>query len=130
MNGFTAYLENALLNTLRGRAYSTETLYLALFTSPASDVAPGAEIADPAYARQKITFGAVVQQDAGSAIQNSADLVFPVATQDWGAVTDFGVFDSLTGGNMLFYGQLTAAKPIESNETLRFMAGQVTLKLG
>lgn len=120
----TDYLENAVLNhTLRNVPYTPPTtIYLAAFTSPTTDAGGGTEVAGNGYARQAVTFGA----PSGGAVANTNIVTFPVASPaGWGTVTHAAVFDSLTGGNMLRHGALTAAKTINAGDALTFQVGQV-----
>ena len=126
-NGFSDYLENAILNaTLRGVAYtSPATVYVALFTSDPTDAATGTEVSGGAYARQAITFGA---PSAGTC-SNSADVLFPIATAAWGTVTHIGIFDAASGGNLLYSAALTTSKTIAADDQLKLATGAVTVTL-
>lgn len=121
------YLENAIINaTLRGTAYtSPTTVYLALFTSDPTDAKTGTEVTGGAYARQTIAFNA---PSNGMAV-SSADVLFPVATASWGTVTHIGIMDALTGGNLLYHGQLTNTKTIATDDQLKIAAGDVSITL-
>lgn len=126
-NGFSDYLENALLNaTLRGVAYtSPTTVYVALFTSDPTDAGTGTEVSGGAYARQAVTFGA----PSNGTCSNSADVLFPIATAAWGTITHIAIFDAATGGNMLYSAPLTTSKTIASGDQLKVAAGDVTVSL-
>ena len=56
-------------------------------------------------------------------MSNNVDLAFPEATNDWGTITYVAVFDSATGGNMLYYEALTKSRIVQENATLMFKAG-------
>lgn len=126
-NGFSDYLENAILNaTLRGVAYTSPAkVYVALFTSDPTDAATGTEVSGGAYARQAITFGA---PSAGTC-SNSADVLFPIATAAWGTVTHIGIFDAASGGNLLYSAALTTSKTIAADDQLKLETGAVTVTL-
>lgn len=121
------YLENKLIDaTLRGVAYtSPATVYLALFTSDPTDANTGVEVTGGTYARQPITFGAA----SNGASSNSADVMYPVATANWGTIVSVGVYDAATGGNLLYYGSLTTSKVIQTNDQLKVNAGDITVTL-
>lgn len=121
------YLENKLIDaTLRGVAYtSPATVYLALFTSDPTDANTGVEVTGGAYARQPITFGVA----SNGASSNSADVMYPVATANWGTIVSVGVYDAATGGNLLYYGSLTTSKVIQTNDQLKVNAGDITVTL-
>jgi len=129
MGSKTDYLENAVLNYwLRanvGGLTSPATVYVGLFTATPSDTGGGTEVAGSGYARQVIAFSA--PSPAGTMV-NSAIIDFPAATgSGWGTVTHFAIFDALTVGNMLYWGDLDVAKVISLNDIFRFTASSVTI---
>jgi hypothetical protein len=130
---FSDFLEKALLNHVFGStAYARPAgLYVALYTSPASDAVAGAEpLSGGGYARVVATFVAAPDQsDGSSAMWNAQVLQFPVATGAWGTVTHCGIHDALTSGNMLAWGQLTTAKIIDVGDAVRFQANQLLVGL-
>ena len=84
------------------------------------------EISGNAYARQAVTFGAPAANGSGSTTGSksviSAQISFPTATGTWGLVCWAVVFDALTAGNKLLYGQLTTPQLIGSGNQLIFPA--------
>lgn len=121
------YLENELLDhTLTNTAYTpATTLYLALFTSDPGEDASGTEVTGGSYARKTVTFATA---SSGSSATN-ADVEFDVATANWGTVTHIAVFDALTTGNMLYYGELTTSKTINIGDQLKITSGDLTITL-
>lgn len=126
MSSFADYLEDAVLNhVFRNTALtSPTTVYLAGFTSAPSDAGGGTEATGGSYARVAITFDAPV---AGVIANQLVD--FPEATADWGTITHFGIFDAISGGNMLAWSPLTTSRLIETGDTLRAKAGDITITL-
>jgi hypothetical protein len=55
---------------------------------------------------------------------NANIVTFPAATADWGTIIAFSVWDTLTGGNFLWWGSVNAptGKIINSGDTLSFPA--------
>lgn len=141
MSAFSNYLESALLNaTLRGQNYTPpEGLYLALFTTDPTDDDAGAELTPasfPGYARMEILgdgtgFTAPEQQSDGSTRCTNASIVeFPLAVSDWpSAVAYFGLYDSASGGNLLFYGVVTPARTLIAGDNIRFPVGALRISL-
>lgn len=127
MAAMSNYLENALINaTLRNTTYtSPATVYVALFTSDPTDAGSGTEVSGGSYARQSATFAA---PSIGAAATN-ADIQFPQATGNWGTITHFGIYDALTTGNLLYHGQLTASKTIETGDVFKIATGNLTVTL-
>ena len=58
---------------------------------------------------------------------NATNVTFPTAGANWGTITSFGIFDAATGGNLLYFGNLTTARGISQGDTARFAAGDFTI---
>ena len=132
MTAFAAYTEDAILDHSLGTSAWTmpTTVYLALYTTAPAvpDGLGGVEVTNAgAYARQAIAFDAA---SAGTA-SNTAEVVFPTATANWGTVVAFAILDSGTwdAGNMLYYGNWAASKTISTNDIFRLPAGNLDISL-
>lgn len=123
MSGKSNYLETQILNhVLRNTAYSSPTtIYVALFTTAPTESGGGVEVTGGGYVRQPVTFTA----PAPDSCSNNADVTFPMATLDWGTVEAFALFDQASGGNMLYFANLTAPRDILTNDQFRFPSGQL-----
>ena len=88
--------------------------YIGLFTVAPSDAGGGTEVSGGSYARKSVAFTV-----SGNLATNSAAVEFDVATADWGTITSVAVFDAVSGGNMIAYATLTAAKTIANGDVLR-----------
>lgn len=138
MSAFSDYLEANILNaTLRGVAFPTPptTTYIALFTSDPLDDGSGTELTNvtaPGYARAPVTSSsgwtapAAPTPSSATTISNTGTIEFPEATDDWaGPITHFAIFDTLTGGNMLYHAVMTTPRTISLGDVLRFSAGSL-----
>lgn len=127
MAAMSNYLENALINaTLRNTSYSSPaTVYAALFTSDPTDAGTGTEVSGGSYTRKAITFGS----PSNGASTNSGAVEFDQATGNWGTITHFGIYDASTSGNLLYHGQLTSSKVIETGDVFKFATSSVTVTL-
>lgn len=127
MAAMSNYLENALINaTLRNTSYtSPSTVYAALFTSDPTDAGSGTEVSGGSYARKAITFGS----PSNGVSTNSAAVEFDQATDNWGTVTHFGIYDASSSGNLLFHGALTTSKVIETGDVFKFASASVSVTL-
>jgi len=143
MANITKYLEKALLAHSVGKATFTKpaNTYAALFTtSPSvnyldSTAEDGVEVSGASYTRKQITWGdATASTDLtnSSSIKNSNPIVWNNITSSWGTVTTVGVFDSPTvgGGNLLWFGPLSASVTLTTNDTFTIPANSLTLTLG
>jgi hypothetical protein len=123
------YLENKLIDHLfrTGTFAKPAALCLALFTAAPSDAAGGTEVAGGSYARVnvppldtnwKATQGGTSGASSGSGgvTSNAVAITFPAPTAAWGTVTHFGIFDAVSGGNLLIWDALTAPRTILSGD--------------
>lgn len=144
MAAMTNYLENKLIDQLfRGQAFSfPSTLYFAAFTASPSDTGGGTEVSGGAYARVGVVASMANfagTQAAGSTVassgntgttSNNAAITFPAPTANWGTVVGIGIFDASTGGNMLYYGDLTSSKVVNNGDAApSFAAGAFTYQV-
>ena len=127
MDAKSDYLEDNLLNhTLRNVAFtSPTTVYVALFTvAPGDDGAGGTEVSGFAYARQTVTFGA----PSSGTVANSGAVTFPQASGGaWGTIVAMGVYDAVTAGNLLYYGNLATSKVVGDGDQISFANGALTV---
>ncbi|GMQ61208.1 phage tail fiber protein [Vallitalea maricola] len=128
--GMSNYLETKWLNTIRGFVFmGVNEVYVGLFTTPGTDLTPGTEPSDSAYSRQLVTFSEPVQESDKAVIKNTAELSFNPATENWGTISHFGLFDASTGGNYLFHGEVNTAKTVETDDQLKIQANELTVSL-
>jgi hypothetical protein len=111
MTGFTDYSAGNNLAYIVGKtAMPTipSPCYLALFTAVGIDAGTGfTEVSGSAYARQSMAASfAAPSGSAPTTIVSNAAIAFPTPTGSWGTVIAFGVYDAITGGNLLFWDYL------------------------
>jgi hypothetical protein len=130
MSAMSDYLENKIIDhILRGTPYTAPSgnVYIGLLTTTPSDTGGGTEVSGGSYARANVAAtlsgwtgthggsGAVSSGTSGFA-NNATSIVFPAPSANWGVVNGFGMYDAYTGGNLLFYGNLTIAKTINNGD--------------
>jgi len=128
--GKSDFLENELLDHVLGNAaYSAPaTIYVALYTVTPSDAGGGTEATGGSYARKAVTNNATNwPAAAGGAKANGTLIEFVEATADWGEVVAFGLFDALSGGNLMYWGPISPSKTVSSGDTPKFKAGDLAL---
>jgi len=127
MAGFSDYLENALLDhAFAVSAYTPAgTVYAALYTAAPTDAGGGTECSGTGYARQAISFAAA----STGTVVNDAIVNFGTAGSAWGTVSNFGVFDAASAGNLLAWEALTASKTIGEDDPVSFPVGQLSIAL-
>lgn len=127
MAGFSDYLENKLLNYIFSKtAYTAPDKYVALFTAAPSDAGGGTEVSGNGYARKlhNTWSTATVAQTS-----NSGAVTFDAATGSWGTVTHFGIFDAITGGNLLGWGILGTSKAVSLGDVVSFADSALAVTL-
>lgn len=131
----STYLENAIVElTVRGGSYSATTVYVALFTDAANLTELEAGIltnevtsTSSAYIRKLATFTIPVD----GAADNTVEIAFPEATAIWGNIRYAAIIDNDDAvgvtGNILYFGQLTDDKQINSTDVFRFNLGDLNI---
>jgi len=116
---------NVLNHLLRATALpSPATVYAALFTSAPTPGTAGTEVSGGSYTRVAVTFGA---PSLSGVTLNSAPVAFPTASALWGTVAAVGIFDSLAGGTLLYFGTLTLSKIVDNGDTASFAASALSI---
>jgi hypothetical protein len=135
MSGKSAYLEDKLLNWLKGTAFGTAptTVYVALLTTnPASDDGTGAvEVSGGSYARVAITTSSGWSAISGSGtsphqISNSGVVTFVTPTASWGDIIGIAIYDASTAGNLLYWNSITL-QTINSGVIASFAIGALVV---
>ena len=112
MAGKSDYLEQMVLDAVfrTQAAYKPAAIYVGLFSvNPAANPeTTGTELTGNGYARVQVTQADVSWTKSGtnpSQVANAAAITFPAATgSNWASITGFGIFDAVTGGNLLYWG--------------------------
>ncbi len=114
----TDFLEKALLNTFRGQNLAAPSkVYIGLFINSPGEEGTGIEINYPGYQRKEIEFTDPSTIGTTTEISTSKDIKFAETNKQLGTITHIGVADSLTGGNILAYGELTEALSVTIGES-------------
>ena len=146
MSAASNYVEDRTLDFwLKANSQTTSapaTVYVALFTSDDSTGGTAENLeagiltnevttSGTAYARQAVTFGTI----SNGSVSNSGNVTFPTATATYGTVTHVAVMDanstddSAGAGNVLYYGALTTAREILTDDTFQITTGNLTISL-
>lgn len=122
----TNLLEERILNTFLGvTAQAPTALYVGLYlNNPSETGQAGTEVSYTGYERQPIAFSTPGTLNGGIGIQNTTDITFAKSPIAVGTATHIGVHDSVTGGNMLLYGDFTESIQIDADEAPVIVGGQ------
>jgi len=123
----TNYLEKKVLDhILKTASYSppaANSIFLALFSVTPGPTGGGTEAAYTNYQRQAIPFGAA----AARAIAQNALVTFPQCGSSGDTAAYWGLFDLVSGGNLLAYGSLSVTQGIVNGNTPSVASGQVSV---
>lgn len=130
-NTITPYGKNLFADHIFHTANSQElptTYYLGMSTAtPAAD---GTNFTEPSssagYARLAISG---LDNAIDGVVKNGSTLSFAQSTADQGVMTYWGIFDALTGGNLIMFDQLSKTRTVESETTLSIKTGSLTLEV-
>jgi hypothetical protein len=98
--------------------------YIALYTVAPTDGGGGTEISGNAYVRE-----AAAMSVTGDNATNTGAIEWPTATGTWGTIVAVGVFDALSAGDLIAYGNLTVSKTITSGDVFRIPAGDLDITM-
>ncbi len=128
MANLSYFTHAVMLKWMRGIPTTPPSqLFVGVMTSlPNPD---GTNVTEPggSYARQPITFTEQVSTGGYTAFQNTADIIFPLISQDWPQVAWIGVFDQ--DGHLLFYGTLAQPRAMKAGDYFGIGQGTVVLRL-
>ena len=96
--------------------------------NPRDDGSELKEPKDKAYRRLKIIPSDWNDAENGR-IDNAEEISFAMATESWGKITHFAVFDSATAGNMLAYGKLVFHVYVHRTDIVKFLPGNLKIQL-
>lgn len=126
----TNYFENLILNTSRGSALTAPaTVYVALFLDNPGEAGAGSEITYTGYKRMPVAFSEPAAGNGGITIQNTEQITFAQAAENAGTVTHIGIMDSLTGGNMYCYAELTDVLEVRAQVAPLFTPGTINFTI-
>lgn len=125
MGSLSNYAENKILDhVLKVSPFTQPTnIYIGLSTADPLDT--GAGIAEPVGGGYVRVICNGWDAAASRVTANTADVVFPEATGDWGTITHFALFDAITAGNMLAHGALAVSKAVDTGIDAKFAAGDI-----
>ena len=112
MNHMSVYLKNKVLNE------SLQGAYIALFNE---DI----EVSKASYERQSSVFVSATEGQTS----NNTDILFQIAAESWGAITHIGIFDSATGGNLLFKSPAEVVKTIDISSQYKVPKSYLIVRL-
>lgn len=109
------------------------TMYVGLSTTnPGADGSGITEPSGGAYARVAVTNNNtnwVLDSGGAALVDNGTQISFPESTASWGTITHIFIADALSGGNILYYGTLSATRTVATLTTIYFPVGALDVTL-
>ena len=130
MPGFSNYLQNAVLNYLKGTAMPTApaSVFVALFNGDPTDAGTGGtEVTTTIRTAGRVaaTFGAIT---GNTSMTNSAIVDFGAAAAG-ATVTHFALFTAASGGSMLASDALSASQTVAATNPVTFAANALSVSV-
>ena len=125
MNGnLTIYLENKILNHFLGTTtFKKPSAYVGLFSMAPTNADRGIEVKGGGYCRKKATFEIAYDGATSNALDIDFDEMPSVTT------VAVGIFDSMTEGNLLLFGNLTQEIDTDEGDTLQISKGDLDIEI-
>lgn len=140
-NPGTTLIDGSVTWTAIATMPAPHKVYFALFTVTPADSGGGTEVSGGSYARVAVDCtlanfagtqsagSTTASSGTGGQTSNNAAITFVAPSATWGTVVAIGIFDTLTGGNLLAWGPLITSKSILSGDPApSFAAAQFTLR--
>lgn len=124
-----AALSNVHAASLLNTSLRSGTYYLALFLTDPTASGTGTEASGGGYARKIIAFDAPSLVSGKQQVKNTDAVDFGVISADIGTVSYWGIFDSQTGGNLLWYGSFARGKNVLNGDAITVNAGAIVCNL-
>ena len=127
MAAFSNYMEDAITAWINGTTFPSAptNTFVQLYSQDPTDngSATGALYTRVTYAAGGWTRGI----GGAGTLSNTNAITMQASAASAATASHFAVFDAITGGNLLFYGALTASKSIAVGDEVKFNALQLTL---
>jgi len=133
MSAFSGFLEQAIVNYLRGTAVTPAptTLEIALHTAdPLDDYSGAAEVAaGVGYSRQAIVLSAPSSTvGVGTISENVGNIIFgPASTNSWGSITHWSIHGVGADTNFYLKGVFLAAKAVAVGDSYSIPDGTLSI---
>ena len=124
-----AALSNVHAASILNTSLRSGTYYLALFLTDPTASGTGTEASGGGYARKVISFDAPSLVAGKQQVKNTDAVDYGVITADIGTVSYWGIFDSQTGGNLLWFGSFARGKNVLNGDVITVNAGAIVCNI-
>ena len=139
MSEASNYVENQILDFYLnqgtgagGSITAPSTIHLGLFTTNTSETDEGSnggtEVSGNGYSRVAITDKFSNASGTGGSLSSNADITgFTASGGNWGTVQGVGIFDSASGGELLFWTALQSPAIVNDGDSFQISSGNLTV---
>ncbi len=124
-----AALSNVHAASILNTSLRSGTYYLALFLTDPTASGTGTEASGGGYARKVISFDAPSLVAGKQQVKNTDAVDYGVITADIGTVSYWGIVDSQTGGNLLWFGSFARGKNVLNGDAITVNAGAIVCNI-
>jgi len=124
-----AALSNVHAASLLNASLRSGTYYLALFLTDPTPDGTGTEASGGGYARKIISFSSPAIVAGKQQVTNAAEINFGVMSADLGTVAYWGIYDSATLGNLLWFGAFKRSKNVLNGDAITVSIGGIACNL-
>ena len=124
-----AALSNVHAASILNTSLRSGTYYLALFLTDPTASGTGTEASGGGYARKVISFDAPSLVAGKQQVKNTDAVDYGVITADIGTVSYWGIFDSQTGGNLLWFGSFARGKNVLNGDAITVNVGAIVCNI-
>ena len=124
-----AALSNVHAASILNTSLRSGTYYLALFLTDPTASGTGTEASGGGYARKVLSFDAPSLVAGKQQVKNTDAVDYGVITADIGTVSYWGIFDSQTGGNLLWFGSFARGKNVLNGDAITVNAGAIVCNI-
>ena len=124
---FSNYLEDQITGWINGSTFASAptSTFVQLYNGDPLDTGLGGT---PLYTRVAVAASGWTRGTGGAGtLTNTAAITITSSAASGATATHVAVFDTITGGNMLFAGALTASKTIATGDEVKFNASALAL---
>jgi hypothetical protein len=136
----TTFLVHEMLDHIfRGNVYASPSTYMALLDTNGADGDTDPTAKEPAgnnYSRVQVNVNGgssptwdLATGDTPALITNTHLVQMPTPSGSWGTITDWGIVDAATVGNLLFYADLGGDEAIGDSDDVEFAIGAIDVTL-
>jgi hypothetical protein len=129
MGAFSNYLENEILDWVNGGAFPSQpsATWVQLFDGSPDETGSGGT---GLYTRVAVAAGGWATTTGTTAtITNISPIVMNASAATSAYADNFGIFDSSTSGNLLFYGALAVPKTVSVGDEIRINSSSLTVRV-